>query len=344
MKAMILAAGEGTRLRPLTYHRPKPLVPVANRPVLHHVLDNVQRHGIREAVINLHWKADEVKAACGNGSKWGLKIHYSYEPKLLGTAGAVKRVEHILKDGPFIILSGDGISDVDPWKMLEFHSQRKALGTMALKSVVYRFEYGVTLTGRNGRITKFIEKPSWGDVFSDTVNTGIYLFTPEIFRHIPKDRPYDFGRELWPKLLKEGRPIYGMPFEGYWCDVGNLSEYRRVQRDALDGKVRLNIPGRRVRKGVWLGEGAQIHPEADLKAPCVVGAGAKVAKGAVVGPHTVVGDGSTVGRKAGLINCILWNDVSVGANVHLSNCIIGQGGRVSDDITTYEGAVLNVRR
>ena len=344
MKAMILAAGEGTRLRPLTFQRPKPLVPIANRPVIHHVLDNARRAGIKEVVINLHWKADEIKAACGDGSRWGIKIHYSVETQLMGTAGGVKKVEHLLKDGPFIILSGDGISDIDARKVLKFHSERKALATMVLKAVDYRFEYGVTLTNTRGRISKFIEKPSWGDVFSNKVNTGIYMFEPGIFRHIPAGKSYDFGKELWPKLLRQRQPIFGMLFEGYWCDVGNLSEYRRAERDSLDRTVKLQMPGKEISKGVWVDEGASIHPKAELKAPCAIGRAVKIAAGAEVGPYTVVGNESVIAERATLKNCIIWEQVSVGKNVHLTNCIVGQGGKVTEDITVYEAAVLNVRQ
>jgi len=344
MKAMILAAGEGTRLRPLTGERPKPLFPIANRPVIHHVLDKARRAGIREVVVNLHYRADEIKAACGDGSRWGIKIHWSVETQLMGTAGGVKKMEHVLKDAPFIILSGDGVSDVDPLAVLAFHKKRKALGTMVTKAVDYRFEYGITLSGRNGRITKFIEKPSWGDVFSNTANTGIYLFEPTVFKHIPSGRPYDFGKELWPKFLKEGRPIYAMKFDGYWCDVGNLSEYRRAEKDALDGNVKLQMPGKELSKGVWVDEGASIDPKAELRAPCIIGKGVRIAAGAEVGPYTVVGDDSEIGEKATLKNCIMWEQVSVGKNVHLTNCIVGQGGKVTEDITVYEAALLNVRQ
>lgn len=343
LKAMVLAAGAGTRLRPLTYETPKPMVPVVNRPVLHHVLDNVLRHGITDVMMNLHSFSEQVKGYCGDGSRWSLRLSYSKETALMGTAGAIKKVEKFFSGGPFIVLSGDGLSDIDITALYEFHRKRKALATMVLKPLDVRFDYGVTLTDDSGRIKGFIEKPSWKDVFSNTVNTGIYLFEPEIFRHIPKG-VYDFGHQLWPKLLKEKRAIYAYTMDGYWCDVGNLSEYRRAQMDALDGKVRINIPGREIRKGVWIEQGCKIHPKAVLKAPCLIGKGCVVEEGAEVGPHTVIGDRSRISSQAVLKNCILFDSVTVGKNVHLSNCILGANGNVKENITVYEAAVLNIRQ
>lgn len=344
IKAMILAAGAGTRLRPLTYETPKPMVPVVNRPVIHHVLDNLLRHGIREVMVNLHAHAEQVRGYCGDGSRWGLRLRYSLEPRLLGTAGAIKKVADFFKDGPFFVMSGDGLSDIDLSGMLKFHRKRKALATMAVKAVDARFEYGVTLTDASERIKGFLEKPSWGDVFSNKVNTGIYLFEPEVLRHIPKGRFYDFGKELWPKLLKLKKPIFAYETRGYWCDVGNLSEYRKCQKDVLEGRVRINIPGRQIRKGIWAEEESRISPKAVLRPPCLIGKGCAISAGAEIGPYTVVGDGARISPKAVLKDCTLFENAAIGRNVHLSNCILGPHGTVTEDITVYEAAVLNVRQ
>lgn len=343
IKAMVLAAGAGTRLRPLTYETPKPMVPVVNRPVVHHVLNNLLRHGVKEAMVNLYAHADQVRGYCGDGSRWSMKLEYSHEKVLMGTAGAIKKVERFFKDGPFFVMSGDGLSDIDLTDMLAFHKKSGSIATMAVHRVHSRFDYGVTLAAKNGRIKGFLEKPSWGDVFSNTVNTGIYLFEPEILKMIPKNEVYDFGHQLWPKLLKLKKPIFAYEFDTYWCDVGNLPEYRRSQMDVLDGKAKVSIPGREVRKGVWIEEGAQVDPKAKLIAPSVIGKGAKIAAGAVVGPHTVVGDRANIASKAVLKNCILWDNVTVGKDVHLSNCIIGAHGNVKENISVYEAAVLNIR-
>ncbi|MBI4051479.1 MAG: NDP-sugar synthase [Elusimicrobia bacterium] len=344
MKAMILAAGAGTRLRPITYELPKPLVPVVNRPVLHHVLDTVRQHGIKEVVINLHAHADRVRHSVGNGSAWGLKIHFSYEKNLLGTAGAVKKAARIFKDGPFFVLSGDGLSDIDLTDLMAFHQSRRSLATMAIKAVDHRFEYGVTLTNSQQKIKGFLEKPSWADVFSNTVNTGIYVFDPKILALIPEGKPYDFGHELWPLLLKKGAPIYGYLHKKYWCDVGNLGEYRKSQKDALDGTIKLNFPGVQVRSRIWVDKGCRIHPKAKLIPPVTIGRNCRIDSQAEIGPYTVVGDSSKISSRAILKNCILFKRVQVGRNVHLSNCIIGEEGQVTESVAVYEAAVLNIRQ
>lgn len=344
MKAMILAAGAGTRLRPLTYETSKPMVPVVNRPVIHHVLDNLSRHGVREVAVNLHVGAEQVRSFCGDGSKWHVRITYSHEKTLLGTAGAVKKLQNFFKDSAFFVLSGDGLCDINLTDFWKFHKSKKSLATMALKQVDQRFDYGVTMTDKGARIKGFMEKPSWGDIFSNKVNTGIYLFEPEVLSFMPAGRFYDFGHQLWPKLLKMKKRIYGYEMDGYWCDVGNLSEYRRSQKDALEGRIRLNIPGRQISKRVWVDEGSRLHPDAVLKAPCLIGKNCKIGPGAVIGPDTVLGDGCEVGAKALLKNCILFDQVRVGSEVHLSNCIIGERGNVTENIAVYGATVLNIRQ
>ena len=342
IKAFVLAAGAGTRLRPLTYETPKPMVPVVNRPVVHHVLDNLLRHGVKEVMLNLHAHADQVRGYCGDGSRWSLKVQYSHEKTLLGTAGAIKKAESFLKDDTFFVMSGDGISDIDLSAMLLFHRKRKSMATMAIKAIDSRFEYGVTMTEPSGRIKGFLEKPSWGDVFSNKVNTGIYIFEPEVFKYIPKGQVYDFGHQLWPKLLKARKPIYAYETKSYWTDVGNLTEYRRSQIDTLEGRNKLSIPGREISKGVWVEEAARISPKAVLKAPCVIGKGCVIEDGAVIGACTVVGDRATIGKGAKLSHCILWDNVTVGAGVQLTNCILGANGRVTENVSVYEAAVLNL--
>ena len=341
-KAMLLAAGAGTRLRPLTLETPKPMVPVVNRPVIHHVLDNLLKHGVEEVMINVHMLPEQVRGYCGDGSRWSLKIRYSHETKLMGTAGAIKKVEKFFEDGPFFVMSGDGLSDIDLTSMWKFHQKRGSVATMATKRVDARFEYGVTMTDGGQRIKGFLEKPSWGDVFSNKVNTGIYLFEPEVLKLIPKG-VYDFGHGLWPKLLKMKKAIYAYETDSYWCDVGNLPEYRRCQNDCLDRKAKINIPGVEIRKGVWVQEGTVVDPKARLHAPVVIGKGCRIAAGAVVGPYTVVGDRAQVGAGSTLKNCILFDNVTVGEKVHLTNCIIGPNGHVKENISVFEAAVLNIR-
>lgn len=342
-KAMLLAAGAGTRLRPLTYETPKPMVPVVNRPVIHHVLDNLLKHGVQEVMINLHMHPEQVRGYCGDGSRWSLKIRYSHEPKLMGTAGAIKKSESFFKGEPFFVMSGDGLSDIDLTAMWNFHRKRGSIATMATKRIDARFEYGVTLTDGGQKIKGFMEKPSWGDVFSNKVNTGIYLFEPEVLKLMPKGKVYDFGHDLWPKLLKLKKPIYAYETDAYWCDVGNLAEYRRAQADCLERKAKINIPGVEIRKGVWVQEGTVVDPKAKLIAPVVIGKGCRIEADAKIGPLTVIGDRAKIGRGANLNTCILFDNVTVGEGVNLTNCIIGPNGQVRENISVFEAAVLNIR-
>ncbi len=340
---MVLAAGAGTRLRPLTYEIPKPMAPVLNRPVIHYALANLARHGIRDVVANLHAHPRKVRRYCGSGDRWGINLSYSYEPRLMGTAGAVKRAERFLKKGPFFVLSGDGFTDIDLDELYAFHRRRGSMATMAVKEVDSRFDYGITLASKTGRIRGFIEKPTWGQVFSNKVNTGIYVFEPEVLRYIPKDVPFDFARELWPKLLKLGKPLYAFEWRGYWCDVGNLGELRRCQMDALGGHVGVDLPGREIKKGVHIERGTRIHPHAKLLPPCLIGQGTHIEAGAKVGPFTVVGHGCSIGAGASVKNSILFDHVVVGRQGYLSDCIVGEKSSVHSDIAIYGAAILNVR-
>ncbi|MDI6757597.1 MAG: NDP-sugar synthase [Endomicrobiia bacterium] len=342
MKAFVMAAGAGTRLRPLTYSIPKPMVPVVNKPVLEHTVENLAGHFAGDIMMNLHYRGDMIKEYFGDGSKWGARISYSPEKKLMGTAGGVKKCEDFLKGGAFIVMSGDGLSDVDLSAVCDFHRRKKSVATMVLKAVDSKFDYGVTLLSPSGRIKKFIEKPYWSDVFSNTVNTGIYVFEPEVLKLIPPNRFYDFGQDLWPKMLKKGLPIYGYVTKSYWTDVGNLKEYRQGQRDALSGNIRLNIPGRQIKKGVYVGEGSIIHPSAKLIAPCVIGKQCLIEKNVIIGPDTVVAAKCAIAPGAVISNSILWGRVRVSPRVKLDNCIIGYRAKVVSDISVYEGTILNV--
>lgn len=345
IKAMLMAAGVGTRLRPLTEVLPKPLFPIVNRPVVEHTLELLRRHGIREVAINLHHEGERLRGAIGDGARWGLAVRYSVEKTLLGTAGGVKRLERFFRagSGPFLVMSGDGLTDVDLTAALRFHRERRAMATMVLKPVDVRFEYGVTVVDRRGRIRRFLEKPSWSEVFSNTVNTGIYVFEPRVFRYIPPGRVYDFGHQVWPALLRRGEPVYGyVDRRAYWCDIGNLNEYRRGHRDALDRKIRLTIPGTQVRPGVWVGEGTRIERGVKFHAPCVIGRNCRIGEHAVVEGYTAIGDGARIGARARLADSILWQDVKVARGVRLRHCIIGTGARVSESVSVYEGSVIQL--
>jgi NDP-sugar pyrophosphorylase family protein len=343
MKAFVMAAGAGTRLRPLTFAIPKPMVPVVNKPVLEHTIENLKSHGIHNVALNLHHYPAMIRDYFGNGSGMGMSIRYSYERKLLGTAGGVKNMEKFF-DTTFIVMSGDGLTDIDITKAVRFHKEKRSIATMVLKAIDARFEYGVTIIDDDCRIKKFVEKPSWSDVFANTVNTGIYIFEPEILKFIPAKKYFDFGYELWPLLLEHKKRIFGYVTQDYWTDVGNLTEYKKGVRDTLDGRCKVKIPGEQVKSGIWIGRGSEISKSAKLNAPCVIGCNCNIGKGAVVDSYTAIGNDAVVGAGAKIKNSILWDGVKVAANVKLDSCIIGYNARVSEDISVFEGTVLNVEK
>lgn len=341
VRAMMMAAGAGTRLRPLTLQTPKPLAPVANKPVMEHALENAARHGLKDIVINLHHGAEQIQNHFGDGSRWGLRLRYSVEKKLMGTAGGVKKMEDFLGGSTFMVLSGDGLSEINLSAAFAFHKKRRSFATMVLKHADSKYEYGVTITDRRGRIAKFFEKPLWSDVFADTVNTGVYVFEPEVFRHIPAGTPHDFGNQVWPGLLKKKKPIHGFLTDDYWCDVGNLVEYRKSQRDAMSGAMKhANLPGRQVRQGVWVADGAVLDSGAHIDAPCVIGAGAKVRRGARVRSYSVLGPNVLVEENAQVHECILWEGASVGRGAWLENVIVGAGVSVPSGLILNGGVLM----
>jgi mannose-1-phosphate guanylyltransferase/phosphomannomutase len=241
MKAVVMAGGEGTRLRPLTSNQPKPMVPIVGKPCMEHIVELLGKHGFEDIVVTLAFMPQAIRGYFGAGETQGVSIRYSVEETPAGTAGSVKLAEDAL-DEPFLVISGDALCDIDLGALVRFHREKEALVTIGLKSVDNPLEFGIVVTDDEGRVERFLEKPSWGQVFTDTINTGIYVLDPEVLRHIPTDRPYDFSKELFPLLLEMGRPLYGFVADGYWQDIGNLDQYRQANFDALDENVKLEVP------------------------------------------------------------------------------------------------------
>jgi len=288
MKAVIMAGGEGTRLRPLTSNAPKPLLPLVNRPMMEHIVDLLKRHGIDDIVVTVAFMANAIRDYFGDGSEFGVKISYATEETPLGTAGSVRNaMEHLTER--FVVISGDVLTDIDLGAIIDFHDRKGAVATIGLAHVDNPLEFGIVITRTDGSIERFLEKPTWGQVFSDTINTGIFVLEPEIFDYIEPDRPVDFSGEVFPQLLEDGQPLYGAIAEGYWEDVGTLEAYVRAHKDILDAKVEVEIPGFEVRPGVWVGENADVHPEATISGPAVIGDNCRVEPGATIGEYTVLG-------------------------------------------------------
>jgi mannose-1-phosphate guanylyltransferase/phosphomannomutase len=338
MKAFILAAGVGNRLKPLTQYLPKPMVPILNKPALYHIISNLSAHGISEAKLNLYYQPQSIKNYFGTEFK-GVKLSYSVEKQLLGTAGAIKKNESFFDD-TFIVMSGDGLTDINLKRLVNYHKKKGALATLALKKIDARFEYGVGVRGKGGEITKFVEKPSWADFFSNTVNTGIYVFEPEIFKYIP-NKVYDFGRDVIPKLLEKKLPVYGYVMDEYWTDIGNLNEYKGGTYSALSKKLKINFSGIEIKKGIYAGKTSKISKKAKLFAPCVIGENCIIEEGVIVKPCSVIGDNVTIGRGAVLDKTIVWDGTKIGRKVHLESSIIGYNVTVSDGIHLYDSAMMS---
>jgi len=339
MKAVIMAGGEGTRLRPLTSNAPKPMLPIANRPMMEHVVSLLRRHGFDEIVVTVAFMANAIKNYFGDGSEFGVKISYADEPTPLGTAGSVKNAEHLL-DERFLVISGDVITDIDLTRLVAFHDERQATATIGLIAVENPLEFGIVITRPDGSIERFLEKPTWGQVFSDTINTGIYVLDPEIFDYIADGRSVDFSGEVFPKLLADAKPLFGAVVNGYWEDVGTLDAYLRSHKDVLDQAVQLDIPGFRIAESVWLGEGAEVSPDAQVSGPAVIGPGCKVERGVKLGEYVVLGSNVRVLSGASLERSVLHDNVYVAANASLRGTVAGKGTNLRANVRCDEGVVL----
>jgi mannose-1-phosphate guanylyltransferase / phosphomannomutase len=339
MKAVIMAGGEGTRLRPLTANQPKPMLPLANRPLMEHIVRHVRNHGVKEIVVTVQFLASQVRNYFGDGSDMGVDLTYATEPSPLGTAGSVKNAAEQLQE-TFVVISGDALTDIGLDEVVAFHRRSGALGTVVTKRVDNPLEFGIVIATEDGRIERFLEKPHWGQVFSDAINTGIYVLEPEVFDHIPEEGPVDFAADVFPKLLAAGAPLYAWVADGYWQDVGSLDAYRRAHQDILDGSVRVDVRGFQVRPGVWLGEGAEVDPDARLHAPVLIGDFAKVEKGAVLREYTVIGANVVVKQDAFLHRAVVQDNAYIGPGAHLRGCVIGRSADVKRSGQVEDGVVV----
>ena len=339
MKAVVMAGGEGTRLRPLTSNQPKPMVPIVGKPCMEHILDLLRAHGLTDVVVTVAFLPQAIRSYFGDGENLGLQIEYSVEESPLGTAGSVRHASDRLDD-TFLVISGDALCDIDLGKIVEFHREKGAAVTIGLKSVENPLEFGIVVTDENGKVERFLEKPSWGQVFSDTINTGIYVLEPEVLRHIPTDRPYDFSKELFPLLLEMGRPIYGYVCEGYWQDIGNLDQYRQANFDALDEKVRLDVGGLKIRGDVWVGEGVEIDDVEGVEGPAFIGNYCTISPESSVGPYTVLGPGTTLRERARVSRSVIDASAYIGRSASVEGAILGRNCDVRAHARVHEGVAI----
>jgi mannose-1-phosphate guanylyltransferase/phosphomannomutase len=339
MKAVVMAGGEGTRLRPLTSNQPKPMVPIVGKPCMEHIVELLRRHGFEDVIVTVAFLPQAIRSYFGGGEGLGVDIGYSVEESPLGTAGSVKRAAGRLDD-TFLVISGDALCDVDLTQIVAAHREKGASVTIGLKSVENPLEFGIVVTDEDGRVERFLEKPSWGQVFSDTINTGIYVLEPEVLKHIPQDRPYDFSKELFPLLLEMGRPIYGHVFEGYWQDIGNLDQYRQANFDALDERVQLEIPGIRIRGNVWLGDGVDLDDLEAIAGPAYLGNYCRIARGAHIGPYSVLSTSVTVRERGRVLRSIVDTSTYIGRSADVVGAIIGRSCDLRAHVRVHEGVAI----
>jgi mannose-1-phosphate guanylyltransferase len=338
MKAMILAGGLSTRLYPLTKQVPKPLVPVAGVPNAVHLIRYLRAYGFDEIAINVHYLAGAILSALGDGSQFGVKLHYLHEPVLMGSAGAVKPLESYFGSATFVVVGCDDLTDLPLDALLAFHRERKAVATLALVERENVDQYGVVVVDERGKIVGFQEKPAKGTERSKLANTGIYVFEPSIFAHIPANEFYDFGKQVFPSLQQQGAPFYGFDAGGaYWCDIGTPGEYRRASFDVVRGTFA--IPNTRARGADAT---ASIAPDASIDDDVWIGAGARVARGARIAGPSVIGDRVSVEPGALVERSIVWEGSTVGEGAHVRDAIVGKdyvvagGASLDGDVVANE--------
>jgi mannose-1-phosphate guanylyltransferase / phosphomannomutase len=339
MKAIVMAGGEGTRLRPLTSNQPKPMVPIVGKPCMEHIIELLRRHGFDEVIVTLAFLPQAIESYFGDGESTGVSIDYSLEATPMGTAGSVRLAAQRI-DEPFLVISGDALTDFDLASLVQSHTDSDAAVTIALKAVDNPLDFGIVVTGEDGRIERFLEKPTWGQVFSDTINTGIYVLDPSVLRHVPDDTPFDFSKELFPRLLELGHPLYGYVCEGYWQDIGNLEQYRQANFDALDEQIQLDIPGIRLRGNIWFGEGVEIDDLAGVEGPAFIGNNCAVSPEATIGAHTVLGANVRLRERARVVRSVIDQSTFVGGSASVEGAILGKSCDLRSHVHIHDGAAL----
>src|SRR3954471_11074225 len=325
MKAVVMAGGEGPRLRPLTSTQPKPMVPIVGKPCMEHILELLRDHGMSDVIVTVAFLPQAIRSYFGSGETLGMNVEYSVEESPLGAAGSVRLAAPRL-DETFLVISGDALCDVDLSALIGFHREKGSAVTIGLKSVDNPLEFGIVVTDEDGKVERFLEKPSWGQVFSDTINTGIYVIEPEVLRWVPAGEPFDFSKQLFPHLLELGKPLYGhvLPENEYWLDIGNLEQYRQANEDVLDGRCRVDVPGIRLKENIWLGDGVALPGVDVIEGPAFLGNYCKVEEGARIGPYAVLGPNVTAKQGAHVERSVLDGGCYVGGGAVISGAVVGR--------------------
>ncbi|WP_461206511.1 sugar phosphate nucleotidyltransferase [Clostridium sp. DL1XJH146] len=339
MKAIIMAGGKGNRLRPLTCNIPKPMMPILGKPIMEYTIKLLKKHNIKEIGVTLQYLPDEVINYFGDGKDFGVNISYFVEEKPLGTAGSVKNAEVFLDD-TFIVISGDSLTDMDLTAALEYHKEKKSTATIVLKEVAVPLEYGVVVTERDGRINEFLEKPSWSEVFSDNVNTGIYILEPEIFNYYEKEQKFDFSNDLFPILLNNSEPIFGYMTKKYWCDIGNIEQYSKCQIDVLKGIIEVEINGVKIKEGIWIGDNCEVDERVKLTPPVFIGDNTKIYEGAEIGPYSIIGRNNIISNGSTIKRSIIMDFCYIGDNAEIRGAVLSKSVQLESRASVFEQASI----
>lgn len=321
MKAIIMAGGRGSRLHGLTVQYPKPMLPILNKPVLAHILNLLKYHCITEVVITVQYLAEQIWRYFGDGHTLGMVIHYAVEETPLGTAGSVKNAQPYLDNEPFLVISGDIITDINLTCARQFHQAKDALATLVLKRVSNPLGYGTVVADWEGRIQHYLEKPNYIEVISSTINTGIYILDPEVLNMMKPNQAYDFSYDIFPQLVYHDAPIFGYLADGYWGDMGTIQGYMKATADALMGKVKHIDRGVHIGGNIWVGRDVEIAPDAVLQGPICLGNEVRIYPGATIHGPSVVGDQTIIGPRAFIEQSIIGH-----------NCLVGEAVGVQQDI------------
>lgn len=341
MKAVIMAGGFGTRIQPLTSSVPKPMIPLANRPIMLHIVELLKKHGITELVMLLYHQPDIIKNFFRDGAEFGVSIEYVTPLQDMGTAGAVKCAESLLPER-FLVISGDLLTDFNVKKIIDFHTDHRAMATITLTPVKDPLQFGVVITNRDKRITQFLEKPGWGEVISDTINTGIYVLEPEVFRYIPPEENFDFSHDLFPLLLANNDPLFGFPIKGYWRDIGNTDSYREAHHDIFGGKINIRIDEEKqdlLGKDVRLGTDVRLEDLKSLEGTVILGENSQIIGSARI-KDSVVGRNCTIENGAQLYRCVVWDNVYIKKGTKLVDAVICNNVSIGQGVVIEEGAIV----
>ncbi|HEY9062087.1 MAG TPA: mannose-1-phosphate guanyltransferase [Pseudobacteroides sp.] len=339
MKAIIMAGGEGSRLRPLTCDLPKPMVNVANKPIMEHIINLLKLHGITEIGITLMYLPQKIRDYFGNGSSFGVNLHYFTEDTPLGTAGSVKNAGDFL-DETFVVISGDSLTNINLKNAINFHYSKKSKATLILTKVDVPLEYGVVLADKEGRIEGFLEKPSWGEVFSDTVNTGTYILEPDVLDYFPFGKKFDFSQDLFPMMLKKHDPLYGYVTHDYWCDIGDLNAYLQAHYDIFQGKINLLNDYTEIKKGIWVGSGTLIEPNAMISGPCIIGNNCRISNSAAIEDMCVIGDNNVIEGETSIKRSVIWDSNYIEYGSQIRGSIICNKVNFKHYVSIFENAVI----